>query len=196
MHQFFARLLIGYLMIILDIQIVIDWLPDIIGFIVIAYAIRNYADSKYGKTAFRLSWLVGILSVFQMPVMEGIFSGLPQELLISYEFIISFANLIFYYYIFGVCFSFVEQTPHMEYTKRVKNWLIGSLWFLMTANYILVHIDWVVLSIIFVIGAIILFISIIRFIVYCYKMMKYGKMIESDEASSSDMNLEPITEPK
>src|SRR5690606_39170865 len=137
--------------------------------------IRNYADSKYGKTAFRLSWLVGILSVFQMPVMEGIFSGLPQELLISYEFIISFANLIFYYYIFGVCFSFVEQTPHMEYTKRVKNWLIGSLWFLMTANYILVHIDWVVLSIIFVIGAIILFISIIRFIVYCYKMMKYGK---------------------
>ena len=138
--------------------------------------------------------LSGILSIFEIPVLQGIFSGVPQEYLISYEFIISFVNLIFYYYIFGICFSFAEQTPHMDYTKRVKNWLIGSMWFLMTANCILIHIDWIVFTIIFVIAGIISFISIIKFILYCYKMMKYGKMIESDEAPSSTIKLEPITE--
>lgn len=198
MHQFFSRLLIGYLIIIVDLQIVIDWLPDIIGFIVIAFAIRKYAKSKYNKTAFWLCWLAGILSIFEMPVMQGIFLGVPQELLIriSYEFIISFVNLIFYYYILGICFSFAEQTPNMDYTKSVKNWLIGSMWFLMTANYILIHIDWIVFMIIFFVAGIIALVSIIKFIVYCYKMMKYGKMIESDEPSSSDMNLEAITEHK
>jgi len=72
----------------------------------------------------------------------------------------------------------------MDYTKRVKNWLIGSMWFLMTANYILIHIDWIVFTIIYVIAGIIALISMIKFIVYCFKMMKYGKMIESDDATS------------
>ena len=196
MYQFFSRFLIGYLFIVIDLQIGIDWLPDIIGFVVIAFAIQNYANSKYNKTAIRLSWLVGILSIFQMPLLESLFNGLPPEFSLSYEFLISFFNLLFYYYIFGVCISFTEQTPYLEYTKRVKNWVIGSMWFLMTASYILVHNDWIVFNSIFLIAALILFISIIRFIVYCYKMMKYGKMIESEEAPSFNMNLEPIAEHK
>ncbi|MER2120389.1 MAG: hypothetical protein ABS935_08985 [Solibacillus sp.] len=196
MHQFFSRLLIGYLIIIFDVQIGIDWFPDIIGFVVIAFAIQKYAHSKYCKTAFWLSLFSGILSLFEMPLLQGFFTGGPQEFLIIYEFIMSFVNLIFYYYILGICFSFAEQTPHMDYTKKVKNWLIGSMWFLMTANYILIHLDWIVFNIIYVIAVIIALISMIKFILYCFKMMKYGKMIESDDATSSNMSLEPITEHK
>lgn len=190
MHQFFSRLLIGYLIVIFDLKIVIDWLPDLIGFIIVAFAIRTYANSKYSKTAILLCWLAGFLSIFEMPVLQGIFSRYPQEFWMSFEFIVSFVQLIVYYYIFGICLSFVEQTPHIDYTKRIKNWLVGSLWFLMTANYILIHTDSVVFSIIFVIAGIVSLVGIVMFIVYCNKMMRYGKMIESDESTSSNLNWE------
>ncbi len=181
MHQFFSRMLIGYAFIIIDLNFGIDIVPDIIGYIFIARAIQKYAKSKYNKTAVLLSYISGVISIIEMPILYSAVENFPTVVFLLYGFITSIIQLLFYYYIFWIFFSFVQNTPHVNYTKRVKHLVVGSLWIVITSIYLFEITQHIILGFAVVIAGIALIIGFIMFIIYCYKMMKYGKLIELSE---------------
>ena len=69
MREFFSKVLIGYAFIIIDFNFGIDIIPDVIGYIIIAKAIQKYATSKYNKVAILLSYISGIISIIEMPLI-------------------------------------------------------------------------------------------------------------------------------
>ncbi|WP_339216780.1 hypothetical protein [Solibacillus sp. FSL W8-0372] len=181
MQQFFSRVLIGYIFIIIDLNFWIDIIPDIIGYIIIARAIQKYAKSKYNKTAVLLSYITGVISIIEMPIIYSAVENFPPVLFLLYGFTTSIIQLLFYYYIFGVFFSFIENTPHVNFTKKVKHLVVGSLWFIITSLYIFKHTQNVILGLLMTLAGIVAVIGLITFIVYCYKMMKYGELMELHE---------------
>lgn len=181
MRQFFSRVLIGYSFIIIDLHFGIDIIPDIIGYIIIARAIQKYATSKYSKTAVLLSYISGVISIIEMPFVYSAVESFPSVVILLYGFITSIIQLLFYYYIFGVFFSFVKNTPHVNFTKKVKHLVVGSLWFIITSLYILELTQNVILGLLMILAGIVAVIGVITFIVYCYKMMKYGEFMEFEE---------------
>ncbi|MBD8035900.1 hypothetical protein H9635_04045 [Solibacillus sp. A46] len=181
MRQFFYQLLIGYIFIIIDLNFGIDIVPDIIGFIIIARAIQKYATSKYNKTAILLSYASGIISLIEMPLLYSVLESFPYEVNLLYVFISNIIQLLFYYYIFGVFFSFVQDTPHVNYTKKIKHLVVGSLWFMITFLYIAEHTRNLIIGLLFLVAGIVAVIGVIMFFVYCYKMMKYGESMEFQE---------------
>lgn len=181
MQQFFSRVLIGYIFIIIDLNFWVDIVPDVIGYIIIARAIQKYAKSKYNKTAVLLSYISGVISIIEMPITYSAVEGLPSVVILIYGFITSIIQLLFYYYIFGVFFSFVQDTPHVNFTQKVKHLLVGSLWFMITLLYIYELTKNLFFGLLFVVACIGAVIGVITFIVYCYKMMKYGELMKFQE---------------
>lgn len=189
MHQFFSRMLIGYAFIIIDLNFGIDIVPDIIGYIFIARAIQKYAKSKYNKTAVLLSYISGVISIIEMPILYSAVENFPTVVFLLYGFITSIIQLLFYYYIFWIFFSFVQDTPQINFTKKVKHLVVGSLWFMITLLYIYELTQNLLFGLLFVLACIVAVIGIITFIVYCYKMMKYGKLMEFQERQDQ---VEPL----
>lgn len=178
MRGFFSQVLIGYAFIIIDFKLGIDILPDVIGYIIIARAIQKYATSKYNKVAILLSYILGVISIIGMPLIYSIVESSPTEVTLLYAFISGFIELLFYYYLFGIFNSFVQDTPHVNYTKKVKHFVVGSLWLVITLLYITQITQNFILLLLVLIVAIVVIIGVIMFIIYCYRMMKYGKLME------------------
>ncbi|MEK4129989.1 hypothetical protein NYE67_09915 [Solibacillus sp. FSL W8-0474] len=181
MSRFFSLVLIGYAFIIIDLNFGIDIIPDIIGYIIIARAIQKYAESKYNKTAVLLSYITGFISLIEMPIAYRLVESSPAEVNLLYGFISSIIQLLYFYYLFGVFNSFAQNTPYIKYTKRVKHLVVGSLWIVITSMYLIEFTQNIIVGFAVVIAGIVLIIGFIMFIIYCYKMMRYGKLLELRE---------------
>ncbi len=178
MRNFFSKMLKGLVFIFLDINIVIDLLPDIIGYFIIAGALAKLPTAKGANTARWLALILGILSIFEMPIFQGLSVGTESPMNLIVTAVFSLLLLCYYYYIFEVCLDLLKDSSHIRYTKKVKYVQLTSTWLVMITPAINLHLtenDNMAFYIIILVVAIIAFFT---FVIYLYKMKMYAEVEE------------------
>ena len=178
MRNFFSKMLKGVVFIFLDINIVIDLLPDIIGYFIIAGALAKLPTAKGANTARWLALILGILSIFEMPIFQGLSVGTESPMNLIVTAVFSLLLLCYYYYIFEVCLDLLKDPPHIRYTKKVKYVQLTSTWLVMITPAINLHLtenDNMTFYIIILVFSIIAFFT---FVIYLYKMKMYAEVEE------------------
>ena len=173
MRNFFSKMIIALFFIILDINIGIDFLPDIIGYFLIASALAKLSGSHSAKMAFWLAVILGLLSLVEMPIFQGALASEP--ILTQYSFSLVFGTLLlsYYYAIFNVCLELLKDSPYIRYTTKVKYMMLTSTWLTLMTPVVQLHLNendsMIFLILIIVLTSIAFFI----FLIYLYKMMRY-----------------------
>ncbi|MER2037901.1 MAG: hypothetical protein ABS944_07135 [Solibacillus sp.] len=176
MSNFFSRLLWGYVFILLDINIFIDILPDIIGYLLIASALAKLSNVPSAPFTRKMAIIVGIVSILEMAIFESLIATLPSVFEFLVRIIVILSLLIYYYYIFKVCLELLKDSAYIGYTKKVKYFYLISLWFTIMTPYIAIHLYEAEILIVSMI--VIYFIAFVTFLIYLYKMKEYARVEE------------------
>lgn len=188
MLNFFSKMLIALIFIMIDINIGIDLLPDIIGYFLIAGAVKKLRDIKISTMAFWCTLLLGLFSLLEMlNFQEFLFSG---DTVIYYLFsLISGLLLLCYYYsIFNVCLELLNDSPHIRYTKKVKYIMLTSAWLTIMTQAIQLHLNENDMFNFYIIVVIIACITFFIFLIYLYNMKRYAE-IEQKRAKLKLQNI-------
>lgn len=178
MLNFFQKMLIGYVFIILDINIGIDILLDVIGYCIVANGLAHLNTIKGANVAKTLAIILGLLSIFEMPIFSEFWTS--SNVTFQYFYLVSYHSLIlcYYYFIFEVCTHLLSGTNHEDYTKKVKNFMLFTNWLVLISNGIMLHRYESAVALFGLVLIICAFASIIVYIVYLYKMKRYAEYLE------------------
>lgn len=188
MLNFFNKMLIGYVLIIFDFNVGIDIIPDIIGYLMIAHALTKLKTVKGSRGAFTFAIILGLLSIFEMPIFSDIWASNNEVLLYFYTVVYHSLELCYYYFIFEVCTHLLKDTYHEDYTKKVRNFILFTNWLVLLSNGVVLYGQGgavVIFSLILIICAIA---SIIVYFIYFYKMKRYAAFLEEEQMQT---NVEP-----
>lgn len=181
MVNFFQKMLIGYVFIILDFNVGIDIIPDVIGYIMITHALTNLKTVKGSKGAFTVAIILGAMSIFEMPIISDIWASNNEVLLYFYRVIYHSLVLCYYYFIFEVCTHLLKGSYREDYTKKVKNFILFTNWLILLSNGIMLHGQGGVVAVFSLILIICAFASIIVYFIYFYKMKRYAAFLEEEK---------------
>ena len=181
MLNFFNKMLIGYVLIIFDFNVGIDIIPDVIGYVMIAHALTKLKTVKGSRGAFIIAIILGLLSIFEMPIFSDIWTSHNEVLLYFYTLVYHSLVLCYYYFIFEVCTHLLKGSYREDYTKKVKNFILFTNWLILLSNGTVLHGQGgavAVFSLILVICAVA---SIIVYFIYFYKMKRYAAFLEEEQ---------------
>ncbi|KGR84362.1 hypothetical protein [Lysinibacillus odysseyi] len=139
MTKFHGRWVTGFILIFLDINILIDLLPDFIGWMLIGAA---FSEGK-GEAAAWGKWSAIVASVLSMPLVLQGFSTLPQGsdipmwLQIIY-FALPFAEFLAYAAFFIVSDQLLERQKRSRFSIIILGYLlIWILWQHVNMHFVL-----------------------------------------------------------
>ena len=181
MLNFFQKMLIGYVLIIFDINVGIDIVPDVIGYFIIAHALTNLKTVNGSKAAFTIAIILGLLSIFEMPIISDIWTTNNETLLYFYRVVYHSLVLCYYYFIFEVCTHLLKGSYREDYTKKVRNFMLFTNWLLLVSNGIVLHGSEGAVAVFSLILLICVAASIIVYFIYLYKMKRYAEYLEEEQ---------------
>ncbi|SDN39584.1 hypothetical protein SAMN05518871_10541 [Psychrobacillus sp. OK028] len=175
MRQGFKQLIIGFLFVFLKIQIVVDILPDFIGYIFIYNGIKQIATLS-SQSYEKLKILCIVLAIISVPNFFLNEQMIPQfEWLVYYPSLLSLFKIVLVYYLFVLLRVVVKLLPTDEAlnrTNRMFTWyMIVTLGTSLTQSFLMnIPMDISMTLMIIVIGA--SFIIEISFLVYLRNIQK------------------------
>lgn len=178
MRNFFSKMLKGLVFIFLDINIVIDFLPDIIGYFIIAGALAKLPTTKGANTARWLALILGILSIFEMPIFQELWMNGTWWVPLVFNLIIGLLLLSYFYYIFKVCLDLLKNSPHVIYTKRMKYVLLTSTWLTLITPAANLHLTENGILALYTTVFVVSIIAFFAYVIYLYKMKMYAEVEE------------------
>lgn len=124
----FKYMIIGFLFVLLDIHILIDVLPDPVGYILIGSGIVKLAAGQpNAKKAEITAYIMMVLSIPTFFLSGEVLHQMQSESIgwQSYGFAVSLVHLILVYFIFGMLLTEVEYLLHAEVLRvRVRKMMI------------------------------------------------------------------------
>lgn len=175
MRQGFQQLIIGFLFVFLKIQVVVDILPDFIGYIFIYNGIKQIAtlsNQSYDK----LKILCIVLTIISVPNFFLNDQMIQQmELFKYYPSLLSLVKIVLVYYLFGLLQVVAKMLPTEEAfdrTNRMFSWyMIVTLSTSLTQSF-LMNISMDISIPLMIIVMVASFIIEIAFLVYLRNIQK------------------------
>ncbi|TQR21478.1 hypothetical protein [Psychrobacillus vulpis] len=175
MRDGFKQLIIGYLFVLIKIHIVVDILPDFIGYIFIYNGIKKIATTS-AQSYEKLKILSAIIAIFSVPNFFLSDQMIQQSIWWGYYVIaLSLLKVILVYFLFDILRVVARLLPSDEAllsTKRMYTWymtiILGSLFF----QSILMNFPIFMIQSVSIFIVILVLIIEISFLVYLRNMQK------------------------
>ncbi|MFJ7827196.1 hypothetical protein [Psychrobacillus sp. NPDC096623] len=175
MRQGFKQLIIGFLFVFLKIQIIVDILPDFIGYIFIYNGIKQIATLS-SQSYEKLKLLCIVLAIISVPNFFLNEQMIPQlKWLVYYPSLLSLFKIVLVYYLFVLLRVVVKLLPTDEAlnrTNRMFSWyMLVTLGTSLTQSF-LMNIPMDISMTLMIIVIVASFIIEVSFLVYLRHLQK------------------------
>lgn len=141
MRQGFKQLIIGFLFILLEVHVIVDILPDFIGYIFIYNGIKLIA-TQTNQPYEKLKNLCILLAVLSVPSFFLNDQTIPQiKWLEYYPILLSLIKILLMYYLFnflGLVVKFLPAEEAIERTNRMYYWyMVVTLGALLVQSFLM-----------------------------------------------------------